>query len=96
MRFLLFFGSPRRRLPYALSELKNNYPKVKYSATKIVMNTKRIHHRKFGFKLMPIMQVSLTFYEFIILVTNNIAGLTIGNNVNLFLSVIPKMEKRTA
>ena len=54
-----------------------NYPKVKYSATKIVMNTKRIHHRKFGFKLMPIMQV--WFSHLINFISNYVENLFFGS-----------------
>jgi hypothetical protein len=31
--------------------LKDKYPKVEYSATGIVMDTKRIHHQKPGIKI---------------------------------------------
>jgi hypothetical protein len=45
-----------------LIRLKDKYPKMEYSATEIVMDTKRIHHQKSGLKLVPIMEASLTLY----------------------------------
>ncbi|MBU3915087.1 hypothetical protein KKA14_06080, partial [bacterium] len=39
----------------------NNYPCLEYSAAEIVMDTKTIHRRKSGLKLVAIMQKWLSF-----------------------------------
>ena len=45
----------------SISEVKDYYLCMEYSAVGIVMDTKRIYHRKSGLKLVPIMQVFVTF-----------------------------------